>query len=344
MADTTGAGASAPFKPASAELANASPSEVLHYFNLDRDIKISNTVGTDFGRLALFLFLVAVMSLLFPIGMRATSYLSNNLLAQLLAGTALWLVGFAGLLYLHVISVPEITGLVTLSVLTGTMHAYGAGWKIRYLWEQVKEENFINLRLIPTNKTFKFVTKDGVEVQYTFTVQYRGRLNLLPVFIRVDKADIDEAIHAIVRSVVAISAMDRTADEQRIKANVELLLKDLRKELGQDDDGVGHEIEYRYGIDIEVVSLSEPTFGEDYVQATTAEVITGKFNAAALKLKQSDGLGLTGQSAMDTVLLANKEKIERKVTGIEAADLADKIGGALQQGFAAIVATLGKRS
>lgn len=279
----------------------------------------------------LFLLLVALAFLLIPWVAGLTSHITTSQAGQWLMGLGIWLAVFLSILKLHLISVPEITGLVTLDVFRGVMHAYGSGWKIKYLWEQANDENYINMRLLPTSDSHALVTKDGVKVTFTYTVQYRARLRLLPIYIRVDKEDIDGALDAIVRSAISLKAMGRTADELRSDEKVEEMNQALREELGQ--DGYGHEIEFRYGIDIEVVSISEPTFGEDYVESTTAQVITAKFDAAARKLRESDGLGLSGQAAMDVVLLANKEKIERKVIAIEASDLADKLTGAIRDGI-----------
>lgn len=310
------------------------PRQVVAYFGLQDEIKLDNGINSSGGRLVLFLLLIAVSILLVPFGARMVSHISTSFWGQWLMGIALGLAVFLSVLKVHLVSVPEITGLVTLDVIRGVMHAYGQGWKIKYIWEQVKDDNYINLRLVPTKGTYTLTSKDGVNVTYTYTIQYRGRLRLLPIYIRVGKADIDDALGAIVRSVIALRAMGKDADELRSDKKVEEMLRDLRSELGQ--DGYGHEIEYRYGIDIEVVSLSEPTFDKDYVEANTAQVITSKFEAAARKLKDSAGLGLSGQAAMDVVLLANKEKIERKVVGVEASELADKLSGAVRDGISAI--------
>lgn len=333
MTDT--AGASTTLTRASPELARMTPRQVAAYFNLQDDIKLDDDINSSGGRMVLFVALILVAFILVPFGARLVSYVSPSFWGQWLMGVALWLAVFLSILKLHLVTVPEITGLVTLDVFRGVMHAYGAGWKIKYLWEQAKDENYINLRLIPSNGTYELVSKDGVKVKYTYTIQYRGRLRLLPIYIRVDKKDINEALGAIVRSVIAIGAMGKTADHLRSDVEVEGLLKSLREQLGQEgNDANGHEIEYRYGIDIEVVSLSEPTFSDDYIEATTAQVITSKFDSAARKLREGDGgLGLSGQAAMDVVLLANKEKIERKVIGIEASDLADKLTGAIKEGI-----------
>jgi hypothetical protein len=40
---------------------------------------------------------------------------------------------------------------------------------------------------------------------------------------------------------------------------------------------------------------------------------------------------------MDVVLLANKENIERKVIGVEASDLADKLSNAVRDGINAFI-------
>lgn len=326
------AGASSVLTKASPEFAHMTPRQVVAYFGLQDEIKLDNGINSSGGRMALFIALILAAFFLIPFGAGLTSRVSSSIPGQWLVGIALWLLVFLTILKLHLISVPEITGLVTLDVIRGVMHAYGSGWKIKYLWEQANDENHINMRLLPTSGTYKLVTKDGINVTFTYTVQYRPRLRLLPVYIRVDKKDIDGALDAIVRSAVSLRAMGRTADELRSDEKVEEMNTALRTELGQ--DGYGHEIEYRYGIDIEVVSISEPTFNEDYIESTTAQVITSKFDAAARKLREGDGgLGLSGQAAMDVVLLANKEKIERKVIAVEASDLADKLTGAIRDGI-----------
>ena len=333
MSDT--AGASTAFTKASLDLPNMTPREIVAYFGMQDEIKLDNEINSSGGRLVLFLLIIFVSLLLIPTGARLISTISSSFYGQWLIGLTLGLAFFLSVLKIHLISVPEITGLVTLDVLRGVMHAYGPGWKIKYLWEQANDENYINLRLALTKSTYTFTSKDGVKVTFTSTIQYRARLRLLPIYIRVDKSEIDEQLDQVVRSVVTAGVMKKTADELRSDTKVEELVKSLRSQLGQEENG--HEIEYRYGIDIEVVSLSEPTFSDDYVEATTAQVITKKFDEAARKLREDGGLGLSGQAAMDVVLLANKEKIERKVIGIEASELADKLSGAVRDGINAFI-------
>jgi hypothetical protein len=333
MSDT--AGASSPLTKAPAELSTMTPRQIVAYFGMQDEIKLDNEINSSGGRLILFILFIIISLLLIPMGARLVSTISTSFYGQWLMGLALGLAFFLSVLKIHLISVPEIAGLVTLDVFRGVMHAYGSGWKIKYLWEQANDENYINLRLVPTKGTYTLVSKDGVEVTYTYTIQYRARLRLLPIYIRTEKTDIDEQLGAIARSVIAVGTMKKNADDLRSDEKVEELNKALRNQLGQDENG--HEIEYRYGIDIEVISLSEPTFSKDYIEATTAKVITQKFDEAARKLREDGGLGLSGQAAMDVVLLANKENIERKVIGVEASDLADKLSNAVRDGINAFI-------
>jgi len=316
------------------------PKEIVEYFGLLDEIKLDNDIGTTNSRVVAALLVVAASLLLLPIGARMTSIISESWYAQLFGGVALWLGALSVLLPQLIVSVPEITGLVTVNLFSGTMHAFGTGFQVKYLWEHAKASNFINLRLVPSRNIFTFISRDGVEITYTYVIQYRGRLRLLPIYIRVDKEDIDEALGAIVRFTLSQHILSQTADELRTSESIKVMEAEVSRELGRD---LGHEIEFRYGIDFEVFSLSEPTFGKDYVEATTAVVVTDKLEAAARKLRDPEGLGLTGQSAIDVAMMLNKENVSREVKGLEATDLASIFQKTVNDAVNTVMATIAKR-
>lgn len=333
--------ATTPTGVASAELAGKTPSEIVRYFDMEDEINISDDVGTTVSRVIAAVLTVGFFSLTYPIGALLVNIISQNGYAHMFGGLALWLTTMAIIIPQLIVSVPEITGLITVNLLAnGKLRSYSTGFQIKYLWEQAKQGNFINLRLIPTSNTLTFVTSDGVEVSYTYTIQYRGRLKLLGIFIRVALGDVNEALGAIARYVISQGVMGKKADELRSDTEVKKLQEKLNDELGQ-TSRFGHQIEYRYGIDIEVVSLSEPKFSKDYIESTTTQVIVDKMNAAGKKLMDKvNGLGLTGQSAADMVAMLNKEAVTKTVTGFEATELADRISAGMTDTAKAIASVI----
>src|SRR3989344_2227595 len=64
-------------------------------------------------------------------------------------GWAIWAIVMAFSVRPFMVSVSEYTALVTINLLTGGLKDYGTGLWFRYPWEQAKEGNYINLRLLP---------------------------------------------------------------------------------------------------------------------------------------------------------------------------------------------------
>ena len=329
-----------PTATAPSDLAQKTPKQIAEYFNIQNDIKLDDDFGTSLGRIVVALVLIGLVSfLLFYLGTKFTSFVTDSGTAQTLIGFAVVVFGLSVTIPWVVVVVPEITGLITVDFFRGVLRSYGTGLKFIYPWEQAKRENYINLRLLPLSNKFTFVSKDGVKVTYTYTIQYRGRMRLLGIFIRVDKDEIDDALNAIVRNVISNGVLSKIADELRTGDAVTKLQEDLENALGQRQDG--HVIEYRYGIDIEVVSLSEPTFDEDYTEATTTAAIADKVTKAGKRLK--DDLEVTGQSALDATMMLNKENVKKDIMGFEAADLGRFVKEGLVEGARAIADAITRR-
>jgi hypothetical protein len=93
------------------------------------------------------------------------------------------------------------------------------------------------------------------------------------------------------------------------------------------DGDEGQAIQARYGTKIEGMSLSEPTFSQHYIDATTSQVVAEKVREAAQRFRE---MGTSADSAVNSALILNdKESVRRNITTIEGADISNIIAAAL---------------
>jgi len=167
-------------------------------------------------------------------------------------GTVIWMEAFAQSFHLFVVSVPEVTGLITLNYFVRptpidpytNLHVYPPGLSFKFPWEQVKEGLYINLRIVtltffedfstkssPSKVTVRQTEKDGSFTHKTKTlrskagagpkvtvrgeVQYRAILELLPRYIAVAEESILEGLLNIIRSDLAIEVAQTLPEKVR---------------------------------------------------------------------------------------------------------------------------------
>ncbi len=196
------------------------------------------------------------------------------------------------------VSVPEITGLITVNVLLTEQEAlniYGTGMHFRFPCEQVKKGNFINLRQVTVSIEETYPSKDSlmlckIEFQYTPSLEGLGR------YISASASTIQTGLSAIVGSVLSSQISSRTSQEAKVdQEKIETLVKEKITESNPTPLKM-------YGIVIDRVSLKDL----DYDAATQVALSSQKVAllvqdiAKAMRIDHPD---MSGREAMDYALV-----------------------------------------
>ncbi|MDO8676450.1 MAG: SPFH domain-containing protein [Candidatus Azambacteria bacterium] len=224
-----------------------------------------------------------------------------------------------------VISVPEITGLVTIDLFhQGILHPYGPGLHFRYPWEQVKEGNYINLRLVTQERNETYPSGDGPAILIRWSFQYKPRLEALPTYIAVDETTINEGLINIGSSYLSAKIASLDAEETRKKRpeiEAELLKKYEPILNRQPNEPLS--VEELYGIDLIKVSLADVDYEKTYQQARTTNIVAKRIKQTAKDLQtKEDGTPNTvsDKDALNTALIINGD-IEKNVQEVEGEGL-----------------------
>lgn len=238
-------------------------------------------------------------------------------------GTALWLYGNGRLIEYFMVSVPEVTGLVTLNLLTGRMNAYGAGLHFVLPWEQVKVGNYINLRVVKTDiMTETFPSKDGPVIILKWFLQYASSVELLTAYIAVSEEVINDGLNEVASSFLTMKIRDMAAEDVRDKEKKKALENDLFEHFRQtvtipvlqpDGSSKDSPLEDYYGISIKLVTIADADFEADYQKARSTDQIMKKYKETADSIKGDDG-SITHKEALDSVLMVAGKGVTKTVT------------------------------
>lgn len=286
---------------------------------------IENFIQAFASRKAFFFFFVSVCAgliIVTAITIPAAFFLKHYLVLGLGLGTALWLYSNGKVLKFFMVSVPEVTGLVAVNLLTGDMNAYGTGLHFRFPWEQVKESNYINLRTMKTDdKQETFPCKDGPVIIVKWSLQYRSSVEQLPAYIAVDEETINKGLNEVASSFLALKIRDMNSEEIRERAKKAELEEDLFKHFREEatvpikmsDGSTGkEELEAFYGISIMLVTIADVDFEVDYQKARSTDQVMKKYKETAEAIKQGDG-SITSKDALDGVLMVAGKGVTKNV-------------------------------
>lgn len=226
----------------------------------------------------------------------------------LLLGIAAW---FAALAYGHkffLVSVPEVTGLVTINLITGNLHPYRTGVHFRYLWEQVKEGNYINMRIITKSHEENYPSKDGPLMHVKWSFQYKPPIRSLPQYIAVDETTIEKGLIDVGSSFLSADIAQKEAikckDEQEELENG--LKKAFESAKVVDKDGNEKKLEEFYGIDLVRVSLADVDYEEKFQRVRASEQVANRIKEIAKKIREEHP-EISQKDAMNTALIINKD-------------------------------------
>lgn len=228
-----------------------------------------------------------------------------------LAGLLLWIGAMAFLVRPFLISVPEVTGLVTINLLVKiggkTYYCYPTGIHFRFPWEQVKIGNYINLRLITDSKKETYPAMDGPLMQTEWSFQYRPLVDRLDHYIAVDETTINKGLVDVGSSVLSAKIASMKADD--CKTSQRQIEADLRTQF----EGMTPSPEELYGIEMVRVALSDLDYSEKYQRARESERIAAKLREIADKLKRGN---IGEKDALNAAMIINGD-IKKSVQEVE---------------------------
>lgn len=286
-------------------------------------------IGTFMSSEALFFYalsLCAWVTVVVTIAVLFSFITKYYLILGLGLGTSLWLYGNGKSLKFFMVSVPEVTGLVTVNLLTGEMGTYPTGLHFLLPWEQVKDGNYINLRTMKTDdKKETFPCKDGPVVIVKWSLQYRSSVDQLREYIAVDEETINMGLNEVASSFLALKIRDMKSEDVRKKAVKETLEQNLLDHfkktakvlVKQPDESIKPmPLEEFYGISIMLAPIADVDFEESYQQARSTDQIMKKYKQTAAHVmkmgKKGDG-SITNKDALDSVLMVAGKGVKKDV-------------------------------
>lgn len=202
------------------------------------------------------------------------------------------------------VSVPEITGLITINVFTGVLQHYEQGMSFRFPWEQVKERNYIDLRVIQSGElTETCPSFDGPAMLVRWSFRYCPVPKQLPQYIAVSKETINKGLEDIGSSF--LSAKIAKMEAMEAKADQAIIQTELR-----DAFDAASSIVHKFGIKIIDIALADVDYEQRFQQARATEQISVRLRDVATKIvieAAAKGEKITMEEAMNMALIMNKD-------------------------------------
>lgn len=161
----------------------------------------------------------------------------SNLLSGLLIGIGTWIFLSTNGLRFFLVSVPEITALITINFFSKptegepykNLRPYPTGMHFKYPWEQVELGNYINLRLITADVTEDYPSQDGPMIKARWSFQYRARWWQLATYIAVDQTTITGGLRDVGSGFLSATIAKTDAVEcKKTQAHIEKELQGFK--------------------------------------------------------------------------------------------------------------------
>jgi hypothetical protein len=252
-------------------------------------------------------------------------------------GVVAWFVALAYWHRLFLVSVPEVTGLVTINLLTGELHPYGTGIHFRFPWEQVKEGNFINLRIVTQERSEDYPSEDGPVLKVKWSFQYKSTVEGLPKYIAVDETTVNKGFGDVGSSFLGARIASEKAEacvntREAIEKELQKKFEDVVK-LG--DTAKDHNLEQLYGVDLLRVSLADIDFETKYQGARSTQATAKKLKEVASNIQK--GKKINDKDAFNAALIINGD-VKKSIQEVEGEG-----GNALASLFMAMANAAGGR-
>lgn len=314
--------------PDASELAKKTPAE-LREIAWRYQLKVSGKAGNTWERITFF---GSVVLTIWYVLAKGAQYTPAPVGAQVMFVIGLTLLIAVLLAPAFVVSVPKLAAVIVTNFFTGRMHVLTPGINIRYPWERAdKTIDQLSQRAGEVSKSSTFLSKDGIHVNFgSWMVQWGPFLPLLPLNIRYavqaadqpgDDATVSETISEIVENTLYQAVLNRPVEgedglrSEKVTDEIENKLLMALEKGSEKGDKLGSTIEERNGVIIEIAALGPISFDKDYEEALVARKTVAMMRDDAKKM--SEDLGIEGGQALDSVMIANKENVERKIQKIE---------------------------
>ena len=191
-----------------------------------------------------------------------TAIVATEMISSQLFGLATWL-GFVALSFpFFVVSVPEVTGLIVLNLITGKLKALAQGLRFKYPWDKVREENFFLLKLVTERHEEDYAAKDGPKMKTKWSYQYIPDRRRLDAYITVDHSTIDDGFTDIISGILSEvvgkkEAVKARTDLEEIQKEVLTTLEARRVRARGKEVTLSEKLENQYGVDFKVFAIAD---------------------------------------------------------------------------------------
>lgn len=259
-----------------------------------------------------------------------------NPLSGLLLGAGAWIFTVTATLRLFLVSVPEITALITVNLFLKptedepykNLRPYPTGMHFKYPWEQVEPGNYINLRLITAEMTEDYPSSDGPLMKTRWSFQYRARWWQLATYLAVDQTTITGGLRDVGSSFLSATIAKSNAVD--CKTNQASMEKELQKKFeekvaGPARTGATEEkpdekektLENLYGIDVVRVALADIDYDERFQKIRTTERVSATIQDIAKKIQDgAQDKSINSKEAHTMALIINGD-VTKNVQEVE---------------------------
>ncbi len=225
------------------------------------------------------------------------------------------------------VSVPEITGLVTINIFTGELAVYGTGFSVRFPWEQVEEGNYINMRQVPKIIEETYPSTDStMATKWQFL--YTPTLDGLPKYISADDDTIKTGLAGLGGSVLGFEIGIRSSAQ--CKAEKDLIENKVKDQFVEDEDSDVLTPWALYGITIDRVSITDLDFDLSVQEARSNMEVGRRIREMAADIRKEHP-DISGKEAMNLAMITNG-KTAKQIFEIEGlAKFAESLAGIVEK-------------
>lgn len=267
---------------------------------------------------------VALFKIIQLIGKLPVMIISLSIVALAAGGVAQWTFGnywiniiiaclaISGVIENFLVSVPEITGLITINIFTGELDVYGTGFHLIFPWEQVEEGNYINLRqvTVPVDETYPSLDSlMAVKWQFQYTPTVAG----LKKYISADDNTIKTGLKGLGGSVIGFEIGILSGEEcKKQKDAIEEKVKDRFVSEDDDPDLTPWAL---YGVEMNRVTINDLDYDSKVQEVRSNMEVSRKIREMAGEIR-NEHRDLTGAQAMNYAMIING-KTQKQIFELE---------------------------
>ena len=252
-------------------------------------------------------------------------------------GIGIWACIIGRTLRYFMVSVPEITALITVNLLkppTKTdafrnMMVYPTGWWFKFPWEQVKEGMYINLRIVEQQFEEDILTLERIKVRIRGSIQMYPIVESLPIHINVSELVIKRGTVDVITNFLTqlITKMKAHGVPKKTK-DLQKILRDLFDDPTKIEAEIGVTFEELYAINVMLIRIADVGFTAGYEATLETQQKMRRIQEMVENLKKQ---GLDTEHATNAALILNGD-VKKTVLEVE---------GNAYQALAALIANMG---